>query len=301
MRKDAAAAGGQAGRPADDALSGIALICIAVLLFSCLNAAAKFLSADYATLQIVWARFVGSLAFMLVLFAPRRGLRLFAARRPGMQLLRALLGVAGSAFYFQGLAYIPLSTAAAISFTSPMMIAALSGPLLGERVGPVRWTMVVIGFLGAMLVIRPGAEGGAPWAALWIVGSTSCMVLYQILTRRMVGEDDAVTTAAWTTLVGAAVVSVASPFVWTPPAGTLDWGLFLLLGVLAGAGHLYLTRAYERAPASVISPFNYGQLLGATAFGYLLFGDFPDGWTWAGSAVIVGCGLFLARYEAQRR
>ncbi len=299
--KPAMAAPPQPGAaPGDDALSGIALMLTAVALFSLLNAAGKLLSADYSTIQIVWARFAGSLVFMLVLFAPKRRLRLFATRRPALQLLRGSLGAASSALYFQGLSYIPLPTAAAISFTSPLMIAVLSVPLLGERVDARRWTAVMLGFAGALLVIRPGASDTS-WAALFIVASTTCSTLYQILTRKMAGQDAAETTAAWTTLIGAVLSSLAIPFAWTAPQAPLDWTLFLLLGALAGAGHLFLTKAYERAPASVISPFNYAQLLGATLLGYLLFGHLPDAWTWAGAAIIVGCGLYIARLETRRR
>lgn len=279
-------------------LRGILFMCLAVTAFVCLNASGKVLSGHgLSTTQIVWSRYLGGLVLMLVLFAPRHGLRLIYTSQPRLQIARSLLLVASSMLYFRGLSYIPLPTAAAISFTSPLFITALSLPLLAERVGPRRWAAVMVGFIGAMIVIRPGMAG-THWAVAYIVGSTTCSVFYQVLTRRVAGLDDATTSATYPTLFGTVVLSVFIFFDWSMPTSTGDWIIFVCLGIFGGGGHYFLTRAYESGPAAVISPFNYLQLVGAIVTGYLIFGDFPDSLTLLGAGIIVCCGLYIAHRES---
>ena len=279
-------------------LRGIWFMCLAVTAFVCLNASGKVLSGHgLSTTQIVWSRYLGGLVLMLVLFAPRHGLRLMHTSQPRLQIARSLLLVASSMLYFRGLSYIPLPTAAAISFTSPLFITALSLPLLAERVGPRRWAAVMVGFAGAMIVIRPGMSG-THWAVAYIVGSTTCSVLYQVLTRRVAGLDDATTSATYPTLFGTAVVSLFAFIDWSTPTTTTDWVIFVSLGIFGGGGHYFLTRAYELGPAAVISPFNYLQLVGAILTGYFIFGDFPDNLTLLGAGIIVCCGLYIAHRES---
>ena len=276
-------------------------MCLAVSTFVCLNAAGKVLSSHgLGTTQIVWSRYVGGLVLMLFLFFPRHGIRLLVTNRPRLQIARSLLLVASSLFYFKGLSYISLPTAAAISFTSPLFITALSLPLLAEQVGPRRWAAVVVGFIGAMIVIRPGMSA-THWAVSFVVASTACSVFYQILTRRVAGQDDATTSATYPTVFGTVAISLFVLTDWTMPQSNIDWLVFVSLGLFGGAGHYFLTKAYENGPASVISPFNYLQLVGATLTGYLLFDDFPDNLTLLGAAIIVICGLYIAHREGVRR
>ena len=158
----------------------------------------------------------------------------------------------------------------------------------------------MVGFVGAMIVIRPGMEG-THWAVSYILVSTACSVLYQILTRRVAGKDHATTSATYPTLFGSALSSAFVIFDWTTPATLSAWLLFAGLGVFGGIGHYFLTKAYEYGPAAVISPFNYLQLVGATITGYFIFGDFPDRWTMLGAGIIVACGLYIAHREGVRR
>ncbi|MGB0750542.1 MAG: DMT family transporter [Gammaproteobacteria bacterium] len=282
-------------------LRGIGFMCLAVSAFVFLNAFGKVLSGHgLDTAQIVWSRYLGGFVLMAFMFMPRQGLRVLQTRQPKLQIARSLLLVASSLLYFQGLSYIALPTAAAISFTSPIFITALSMPLLAERVGPRRWAAVVVGFVGAMVVIRPGMEG-THWAVSYIVASTTCSVLYQILTRRVAGQDDAATSAMYPVVLGTLVVSAFAFFEWSMPQTTLDWIIFASLGIFGGGGHYCLTKAYEYGPAAVISPFNYLQLVGATIMGYLLFSDFPDAMTLAGASIIVVSGLYIAHREGLRR
>lgn len=282
-----------------DVLRGIFFMCLAVSLFPMLNATVKYLSADYATTQIIWLRYLGHLGFMLLVFLPRRGLRLLRASRPGMQVLRSLLLFAATAFYFSALNFIPLANAATISFTSPFIITLLSVLMLGESVGPRRWIAVLIGFAGTLIIIRPGSDFGH-WAALLVLGSATSYSFYQILTRKLSGHDDASTTITFTAVVGVAVSSVVAPFDWITPQGW-DWLLFLSLGFFGGFGHLCVVKSLDHAPASLLAPFGYGQLVGATLLGYLVFAEFPDFWTWVGAAIIVASGSYIAYREGLRR
>ncbi|MBT6275686.1 MAG: DMT family transporter [Chromatiales bacterium] len=301
-RADAQPSGALAARTSDTAiLNGIAFMCIAVLAFVCLNASGKFLTGHgLSTTQIVWSRYVGGMMLMLFLFAPKHGWGLLKTTQPKIQIARSLLLVASSLLYFRGLSYIALPTAAAISFTSPLFITALSLPLLAERVGPRRWVAVMVGFVGAMIVIRPGMSS-THWAVAYIVGSTTCSVLYQVLTRRVAGQDDVTTSATYPTVFGTVVVSLFVLMDWSFPQNTLDWAIFVSLGVFGGGGHYFLTKAYASGPAAVISPFNYLQLVGAIVAGYLIFGDFPDELTLLGAGIIVMAGLYIAHREGVHR
>lgn len=270
----------------------------AAVSFSILNALVKHLGQDYPTLQLVWVRTAGHLVFVVLAFAPLHGRRLFATRHPVFQLLRSALLLASTLFYFTALRYVGLATAATISFTAPCIVALLAAPLLGERVGPVRWAAVAVGFTGALVVIRPGADL-AQLAAVLVLASATSSALYQILTRRVAATDPPETTVGYSALVGAAVMSLALPLFWTPPASVAAALLLLSLGLFGGLGHYCLARAYLWGPASVVSPFNYGQLVGAAATGYLVFGDVPAAPVWVGAALIVGSGLAIAYGETR--
>tara|TARA_B100001123_G_scaffold431645_1_gene553407 strand:+ start:273 stop:905 length:633 start_codon:yes stop_codon:yes gene_type:complete len=200
--------------------------------------------------------------------------------------------------YVVAISYIPLTTAAIISFTSPLMVLALSTPILGERVGIHRWIAVIIGFIGALIIIRPSSDA-THWSVFLVLGTAACYAMYQIMTRALASHDEAETTGIYSALVGVVVMSALLPFYWEMPSGWLHWGLLLSLGITGGFGHYLVIKAYERGPAAVIAPFGYVQLIGATIFGYFVFGDFPDRWTWLGAAVIIGSGLYIAYRESR--
>ena len=212
-----------------------------------------------------------------------------------------MCGILSSILYFTALVSTSLATAAAISFTAPLAVTALSVPLLGEKVGAHRWGAVLAGFIGALIIIRPGMGNDTGWGAPMLVGSACCTALYQILTRKLAGQDRAETTNIWSGLVSATVISALIPWFWTTPAEPWLWALFLSLGVIGGTGHFLLTKAFERGPAALLSPFNYLQLLGATFTGYVLYRQLPDATTWAGAGVIVVAGLYIAWRENRRR
>lgn len=282
-------------------LRGILYMCAAVALFPFLNASVKYLNLDYPTAQIVWARYLGHFLFMVALFMPSRGIALFRTQAPKSQIVRSMLLLCSTALYFIALNFLPLTTAASISFTAPFIITALSVPLLGEKVGIRRWTAVCIGFLGMLLIVRPGTDV-SHWAAWLVVGSSTSYALYTVLTRRMATRgDDAATTITYTAVVGAAVTSCIGPFVWVNPDNWFDWLLFASMGIFGGLGHLFVVKSVQYAQASLVAPLGYGQLIGATVLGYVIFHQFPDLLSWVGVAVIVACGGYIAYREGVRR
>ena len=280
-------------------LRGIALMCLGVCMFPFLNTAAKLLTADYPITEIIWARFTGHLVCVLLVFMPQRGWRIFAAKRPFVQIARSFLLLASTSLFVSAIGHLPLATASAIGFTSPFIVTALSVPLLREPVGPRRWAAVVIGFIGALIVIRPHASPDS-WAALLVLASACSYGLYQIMTRKGGAHDDAATAIVYAALVGTVVMSLIVPFDFHVPARPLDWMLFAALGVFGGFGHYFVVRGFQNASAAIIAPFGYVELVGATILGYFVFGNFPDGWTWVGIAIIVASGVYVAYRERAR-
>jgi drug/metabolite transporter (DMT)-like permease len=280
------------GLPHDDVRRAVLYMAYAIALIPLLNASAKYLSRDYAIPEIVWARYAGHFFYMLIAFAPRRGIRLLITARPVMQLLRSTLLFASTALYFTAISYVPLPTAAAISFTGPFIVTLLAPAVLGEVVGLRRWSSVVLGFIGALVIVRPGM-GANHWAAFLVFGSATTSALYQLFARKLAAHDAAETSITYIALAGFVLASALLPFYWRTPANLLDAMLFVGLGVFGGFGHYFIVRAYELAPAPVVSPFNYGQLLGAALFIYTVFGEFPDLWTWVGALIIVVSGIYM--------
>src|SRR6267154_796327 len=283
-----------------DALRGILLMCAGVAMFPFMNAAVKLLGAHYPVAQIVWARFTGHLIVMLLVFLPQYGRRLLATRRPAVQIGRSLLMLVSNMMFVVAITRVPLATASAIGFTSPLIVTALSVPILHESVGIRRWSAVVIGFAGALLVIRPGA-GLHDLAVLLLLLSSGAYALYQIATRWVSFYDDAAIGIIFTALLGWLVMTATLPFVFVMPRSALDILLFASLGLLGGAGHYLVIRAFQSGPAAVIAPLGYVELIGTTILGYAIFGDFPDLWTWIGAAIIIASGLYIAFRERHLR
>jgi len=284
----------------DNALRGILFMCIAVFSFPFMNASVKYLSADFDTPMIVWVRYAGHFLFMLIVFLPGRGMRLFRTRNLKIQVLRSLLLLAATICYFSALQFVPLATAAIIGFTSPFIVTALSPSILGEQVGWRRWAAVCAGFVGALFIIRPGS-GGMHWAGFLVLGTAACYALYQVLTRKLAGHDDSATTITYTALVGAIITSLVVPFFWQNPDSVQQVLLFVVIGFIGGFGHYFVVKAFQYGQASVLAPLVYGQLVGATILGYWLFGDLPDAWAWAGSGIIIAGGLYIAYREGVKK
>ena len=281
------------GRAARPELRGVLTVLAAMLLFGLMDGASKYLSARYPTPQIIFLRYVLTIPLALLALAPRGGIgRHLRSRRPWLQLARGTLLVVEIGLVVWTFGRMPLADAHAILALTPLVVTALSVPLLREPVGPRRWAAVAVGFLGILLALRPG-RGVLEPAALAALLSVLLYALYQVLTRIVGRADSAETSLLWQLGVGSALASGAVPFVWRPPAPE-HWPLFLLIALIGGLGHYAMIRAFQLAPAVVIQPFTYTLLLWAVVIGYLGFGDVPDGWTVAGGAVVVGAGVYAA-------
>jgi drug/metabolite transporter (DMT)-like permease len=264
-----------------------------------MNVTVKVLIPYLPTLELIWARALGHLLVVFALFAPGHGgWRLLVTRRPAIQLGRSVLLLLSTSFFFTALGPVPLADATAVSFTSPLLVAALAFPVLGERVGLSQWGSIAVGFAGALIVIRPTGEGTSPYAFL-VVGSAVCYALYQLLTRSVAGIDPPETSVTYSALVATLVLSALVPFFWQTPQRLGHWLMLATLGLLGAVGHYCVARALLWAPASIVSPFHYVQLVWAATLGYLVFGDIPSGWTWLGAAIIVASGLSIVVRETR--
>ena len=283
-----------------DVLRGILLMCAGVSTFPFMNAAVKLLAANYPAMQITWARFTGHLIVMLLIFLPQYRWTLLRTRRPTVQIGRSLAMLFSNLLFVMAIGRVPLATASAIGFTSPLLVTALSVPLLHETVGWRRWSAVLVGFAGALMVIRPGSGFRDP-AVLLLLLSSLLYALYQIGTRRVASYDNAATGIIFAALFGSLGTSLFMPFIFVPPHTLFDALLFCSLGFLGGFGHYLVILAFQRGPAAVIAPLGYVELIGSTILGYLIFSNFPDLWTWIGAGVIIASGIYIAFRERKRR
>jgi drug/metabolite transporter (DMT)-like permease len=260
----------------------------------------KLLSARYPVPEIVWARFTGHLIIMLIVFLPHYRWSLVLPKRPVVQIGRSLLMLGSNMVFVMAIGRVPLATASAIGFTSPLIVTALSVPLLHESVGWRRWSAVLVGFAGALIVIRPGTGLHDP-AVLLLLVSSFAYALYQIATRWVGRYDNAATGIVFAALIGSLAMSFVLPFVFVMPRTLFDAGLFLCLGLFGGAGHYLIIRAFQLGPAAVMAPLGYVELIGTATLGYLIFDNFPDAWTWVGALVIIASGVYIAFRERVRR
>lgn len=274
-------------------LRGIGLMVLAVSTFSCLDATSKYLSALYPVATIVWARYVCQAALMLTVLGPRLNFKLVKTSNLRLQILRGIVLTASSLVFLTALSRMPMAEAASIAFMAPLFIAVLAGPVLHERVEARTWIALAAGFAGVLLIVRPGG-GLFTWVALLPLASALMMAIYQMMTRKLAGRDAALTTLFYPALVGSLAVPILFPFAFSLPQQWSHAALFVLLGVLGGIGHFFLIRAHDHAPASVLGPFMYGQLLTALVLGWLVFGQLPDGLSVIGMLTITASGLLLA-------
>ncbi|MGH6718929.1 MAG: DMT family transporter [Alphaproteobacteria bacterium] len=280
----------------DDPRRGIAYAVAFGALILGMDALVKHLTALYPVAMIIWARYVFHVA-TTPLLGLKGGVRgLLATARPALQAARSLCMLGATVTFFGALAYIPLADAIAISFVAPFLITLLAVPVLGERVGPRRIAACGLGFLGALLIIRPGFEA-RHWAYLLPLGTAVAYAFYGILTRRLGAAERPTTSLFYTASIGALVSCAFVPFHWVAPDAT-GWFLLAAVGVIAAVGHLLLIQAYRLAPASLVAPFGYLDMVWATLYGLILFDEFPDRLTWIGIAVIVGSGLYVFRRAA---
>jgi drug/metabolite transporter (DMT)-like permease len=277
-------------------LTGIALMCGAIACFALLDATAKFLNLHMSTLEVAWARYTGAFLFPFMLSNPWTRPGLTVTPRPGLQIGRSVLLLGSTLCNFAALRYLQLDEAQALTFSTPFFIAALSGPILGERVRWRRWTAIAVGFVGVLVVTRPGAGSFHP-AALLSIMAAMFYALYAITTRMLARTDSNETTLFYSNIVGAVVLLPVLPFVWTTPTDPLVIALMVGAGAIGSVGHYLLIAAHRLAPAAVLAPFIYTGIVSAIALGFLVFGNLPNRWTLAGAAIVIGSGLYILHRE----
>ena len=271
-------------------------MCGALVCFSCLDATGKYLVEFMDSLQVVWARYTSAFLLALMLYNPVSHPGILRTTRPVLQLTRSALLLVSTALNFIAIRYLQLDEALSILFSTPFIVAALAGPLLGEWIGWRRWLAILVGFSGVLLVTRPGAGGIHP-AAILTFGSALCYALYVIATRVLSRHDSTETTLFYSNLVGAVAMLPVLPFVWSMPQSWFIVFLMILLGGFGSFGHYLLIAGHRLAPASVLAPFIYTQIVWTTALGFLVFGDIPNRWTIAGAVIVIGSGLYLLYRE----
>ena len=260
-----------------------------------MDALAKLLSSEMPLLMVVWGRFLFNFIFV-ALFLFRNGARdMVRTKKFNMQILRALLGLSATFTFWGALVFLPLADCVAIAFTSPLLVTALSVPFLGEKVGVHRWGVVIIGFIGVMIIMRPGM-GTMHWAVILPLTTALLWANYQITTRLLSRFDNALTTLFYTAAGGLLFTTLAVWLDWLTPTFK-QWFVLACVGFLGTMGHYFLIKAFELAPASILAPFSYTSILWSTLLSYFVFGDFPDEWTIAGVVIIISSGLYIIQRE----
>ena len=257
---------------------------------------AKYLSADLPVLQITWARYFFTVAFTLPVMFFFYNKQLVWSDKPRLQILRGLILLCANIFFFYAISIIPLAKALTLAFVAPLIVTAFSPMLLGEKVGVRRWTAVIIGFVGSLVVIRPGFLE-INLASLAALGTGVMYGFYLIITRKLSTSDNPLLTLLLTGLVGLVAVSGIMPFIWVNP-NLSQWSMMAGIGVFACIGHLFLILSLKYADASKLAPLGYTEIIPNVIIGYYFFGNFPDNWTFLGLAIIVISGIYISRREA---
>ena len=285
---------------AGNRLVGIGLVSVTYLLFTLLDGSAKWLVGSVPVIVVVWLRFAMHVVVASIVLFPLRGASLVKTGHLRWHALRALMFVAMTGINFWALQYLQLAVTSSIYFVVPIIIALLAAPLLGEKLDRGRWAAILAGFAGVLVIVRPWLAEFHP-AMLASIVNAVLYALFNLMTRRLAAYDSP-ETIQFLPAVGAAIV--LAPFAlaaWQSPAGWLEWGVLCLLGVCGGLGHYLLALAHRYAPATVLAPFLYQQVIYMAIFGYLVFGDVPAPAVWTGAAIVVASGLYLFARERARR
>jgi drug/metabolite transporter (DMT)-like permease len=273
---------------------GIYWILLTTGLFTSLDATAKYLTQDYPVPQVLWARFSFHLLFVAAILGTRLSVTL-RSKRFGLQFTRSVLMLITTGMFFLAVSALPLADVVAIMFVGPLFVTALSVPILGDYVGPRRWAAVAIGFLGALVIVRPGSGIMHGYAILPVLAAFS-HALYTITTRQLANHDLPMTTLFYTAALGAVVTTAIVPFYWVTP-DISGWLLMALAGLFGAAGHLALIKALSYASPVVVAPLTYASLIWSIGIGFMLFGDLPDGVTLLGAALIAASGMYVFHRE----
>ena len=256
---------------------------------------AKYLSADLPILQITWARYFFTIIFIFPIMFFFYNRQLVWSDKPKLQILRGLILLCANICFFYAISIISLAKALTLAFIAPLIVTAFSPILLGEKVGLRRWTAVIIGFIGSLVVIRPGFLE-INFASLAALGTGFMYGFYLIITRKLSTSDNPLLTLLLTGLVGLVAVSGIMPFIWVNP-DLSQWSMMAGIGVFACIGHLFLILSLKYADASKLAPLGYTEIIPNVIIGYYFFGNFPDNWTFIGLFIIVISGVYISRRE----
>ncbi|HMA06289.1 MAG TPA: DMT family transporter [Ramlibacter sp.] len=270
-------------------MAGVALAVGAVACFGALDTTTKFVSASVPLLMALWCRYAFQALLTTATVLPQRGMSVLRTRNPRFQWLRGVLLLSSSLLAFASLKYMPVGEFTAIMMIAPLAVTVLAATLLKEQVSPLRWILVAGGFAGTLVIIRPGGEA-FQWASLLPLGLVVCNAWFQVLTSKMARTEDPVTMHLYTGWVGTLLATLALPFVWTTLPHWWLWLALSFMGLMGAIGHFMLILAYQRAPASTLTPYLYAQIAFAMLGGWLVFSHVPDAWSMFGILAIAICG-----------
>ena len=269
---------------------------LAWVMLPIMDGFAKYLSADLPVLQITWARYFFTVAFTLPIMFLFFRQKLVWTDKPKLQLIRGLILFCANISFFYAISIISLAKALTLAFIAPLIVTAFSPIFLSERVGFKRWSAVIVGFIGSLVVIRPGFVE-INLASMAALGTGIMYGFYLIITRKLSTSDNPLLTLLLTGVVGAIIASTVMPFVWVEP--TLNqWSMMAAIGIFACIGHLFIILSLKYADASKLAPFSYFEIITNIIIGYYIFGDFPDNWTFLGLFIIVLSGIYISRRES---
>jgi S-adenosylmethionine uptake transporter len=268
---------------------------LGMFLFSGVDTMGKFLTETVHPIQIVWFRQLGLLLGVVVLIGVQ-GRSVLVSSNPKLQIGRGVLAACSATLFIVGVSYVPLADAVAITFVAPFMVTVMGALILQEPVGVRRWTAVLVGFIGTLIVIRPGMGVIHP-AALLLIVAASAFALRQVLSRILAGEDKTQTTVAYTAIVSWTLLTIPLPFIWQNPSSGLEIALLIAMAVVAAFAEILVIMALDAAQAVVVAPVQYSLLIWGTFYGFVVFGQLPDVWTWLGALVIVATGLYTLNRE----
>ena len=281
-------------------LRGIALVCAAVLLFTVIDASAKYASRFVPTLEVVWARYTLGLLFSVIVLRPWKHATDYLTRRPVVQTVRSLFLFLSTVLNFFAIRHLPLDQTVSIAFVTPLLVTALAGPILGEWAGPRRWVAIAAGFVGVLIIVQPHPSAFQP-AALFAIGAAFSYAGYALTTRALSATDSASGMLVYGTLLGTILMTPVLPVVAEAPPTWLVAGALAMTGIAGGLGHWLFIRASRYAPITVLAPFSYTQIVWMVAAGYLFFGDVPNTATLFGAAVVIASGLYVLYRERVHR
>jgi drug/metabolite transporter (DMT)-like permease len=279
---------------------GIALMCATLICFSGTDALAKWVNQSMDPMVTVWARYVSGAFLTVLVINPRTKPGVLRSKKLPLQLLRSCLLFSTTICNFIALKYLQLVETTSITFSTPLIVALLAGPFLGEWVGMRRLIAIGVGFIGILVITRPGMGTMHP-VVLLCIASAFCYAFYVILTRMLASTDSTATTTIYSSVAGVVLMTPVMPFFWTTPPTLSTWIGLLSVGAIASFGHWLLVMAHARAPAAILAPFIYTQIVWMLALGYIIFGDWPDLWTFVGAGIVIASGLYLLSRERAKK